>query len=165
MISWNYVCVLFKFVQNHQKYLYNEMSVFAQVVQQVTMGHVFNNQAQWLTLATAADNTDNVWVNTDLLHQWHLLQKILLLNLSSKIWIEIRLIKHCMGIEILTLCYWPIYIREREWEEEVASGDPTSLPWPIWKLSCDWSVDTKTNMADTTRVTKHFKTNAIYCMK
>ena len=49
-----------------------------------------------------------------------------------------------LGTTILTLCYWPIYI------------------WPIWKLSCDWSVDTKTNMADATRVTKHLKTNAIY---
>ena len=49
------------------------------------------------------------------------------------------------GNVILTLCYWPIYIWEREREEEVGSGDPTSLPWPIWKLSCDWSVDTKTN--------------------
>ena len=43
-------------------------------------------------------------------------------------------------------------IRECEGEEE---------PSPIWKLSCDWSVDTKTNMADATRVTKHLKTNAI----
>ena len=43
----------------------------------------------------------------------------------------------------LTLCYWPIYIWEREGEEEVGSGDPNSLPWPIWKLSCDWYVDTK----------------------
>ena len=42
---------------------------------------------------------------------------------------------------------------------------PTSLPWPIWNLSCDWSVDSKTNMADQTRVTKHLKTNAIYYMK
>ena len=65
----------------------------------------------------------------------------------------------------LTLCYWPIYIWEREGEEEVGSGDPTSLPWNILKLSCDWSVDTKTNMADPTRVTKHLQTNAIYCMK
>ena len=48
-------------------------------------------------------------------------------------------------------------IWEREGEEEVGSGDPTSLSWPIWKLSCDWSVDTKTNMADPTRVTKHLK--------
>ena len=28
---------------------------------------------------------------------------------------------------ILTLCYWPIYIWEREGEEEVGSGDPTSF--------------------------------------
>ena len=41
----------------------------------------------------------------------------------------------------------------------MGSGDPTTLPWPIWKLSCDWSVDTKTNMADATRVTKYLKTN------
>ena len=35
------------------------------------------------------------------------------------------------GTMLLTLCYWPIYIWEREREEEVGSGDPTSLPWPI----------------------------------
>ena len=42
----------------------------------------------------------------------------------------------------------------------MGSGDPTSLPWPIRKLNCDLSVETKTKMADTTIVTKHFKTNA-----
>ena len=31
----------------------------------------------------------------------------------------------------LTLGYWPLYIREREGEEEVGSGDPTSLPCPF----------------------------------
>ena len=75
-----------------------------------------------------------------------------------------RTISRQAGICFLTLYYWPIYIRERELEEEVGSDDLTSLPWPIWKLSCDWPVDTKTNMADATRVTKHLKTNAIYCM-
>ena len=35
------------------------------------------------------------------------------------------------GHFILTLCYWPIYIWECEGEEEVGSGDPTALPWPI----------------------------------
>ena len=28
---------------------------------------------------------------------------------------------------LLTLCYWPIYIREREGEEEVGSDDPTYI--------------------------------------
>ena len=37
----------------------------------------------------------------------------------------------CLGRGFLTLCCWPIYIWEREGEEEVGSGDPTSLPWPI----------------------------------
>ena len=40
-------------------------------------------------------------------------------------------IKYLKRNLILTLCYWPIYIWEREGEEEVGSGDPTSLPWPI----------------------------------
>ena len=40
-------------------------------------------------------------------------------------------------VSALTLCYWSIYIQERDLEEEAGSGDPTSLPWPIWKLSCD----------------------------
>ena len=62
------------------------------------------------------------------------------------------------------LCHWSIYIWEHTLKEELWSGDPTSLPWPIWKLTCDWPIETKTKMVATTGVTKHLENRYYFCM-